>query len=70
MIIRGPTQLERRGRTRCHRDHRLAMALAVAGLTAEGVTVVQGVEAIGDSFPGFAEAMRSLGADIQVKTGS
>lgn len=46
-----------------HNDHRIAMALAVAGLAAEGPTVVTGGECIPVSFPGFAETLRSLGAD-------
>jgi len=63
MVIRGPTPL--RGATvDSHGDHRLAMALAVAGLIARGETVVRGAEAINDSFPGFVETMRAVGADI------
>ncbi len=41
-------------------DHRLAMALAVAGLAAEGETAVHGAEIINVSFPGFMPALRSL----------
>jgi len=41
-------------------DHRIAMALAVAGLAAEGETVVEGAEVIGISFPGFMAALRTL----------
>ncbi|MGQ9840019.1 MAG: 3-phosphoshikimate 1-carboxyvinyltransferase [Anaerolineae bacterium] len=63
MIVRGPTQLHG-AVVECHRDHRLAMALAVAGLVADGTTVVRGAEAINDSFPGFVETMQALGADI------
>lgn len=63
MIVRGPTRLHG-AVVECHRDHRLAMALAVAGLVADGTTVVRGAEAINDSFPGFVEIMRALGADI------
>ncbi len=33
------------------------MSLAVAGLVAEGETVVEGAECIGDSFPGFEETL-------------
>ena len=40
------------------------MALAVAGLVADGPTEVRGAEAIGDSFPNFVEAMQALGAEI------
>ncbi len=63
MVVRGPTRLHG-AIVECHRDHRLAMALAVAGLVAEGETVVHGAEAIDDSFPGFVETMQALGADI------
>ena len=63
MLIHGPTRL-RGAVVECHRDHRLAMALAVAGLVADGPTEVRGAEAIGDSFPSFVEAMRALGADV------
>jgi 3-phosphoshikimate 1-carboxyvinyltransferase len=63
MVIHGPTRLKG-AVVECHRDHRLAMALAVAGLVAEGETVVHGAEAIGDSFPNFAVTMQALGADI------
>ena len=47
-----------------HGDHRIAMALAVAGLAAEGETVVEDVQCIETSFPGFVELFTSLGADI------
>jgi len=63
MLIHGPTKL-RGAVVECHRDHRLAMALAVAGLVAAGPTEIRGAEAIGDSFPNFVEAMQALGADI------
>ena len=55
-IIEGPTRLH--GATvDSHGDHRLAMALTVAGLVAEGEVVVEDVECIDDSFPGFVELM-------------
>jgi 3-phosphoshikimate 1-carboxyvinyltransferase len=50
--IEGPTPL-RGAAVDSHGDHRLAMALVVAGLIAEGETVVSNTECIGDSFPGF-----------------
>jgi 3-phosphoshikimate 1-carboxyvinyltransferase len=40
------------------------MALAVAGLVAEGETVVDGAEYIADSFPGFAKTLAKLGAEV------
>jgi 3-phosphoshikimate 1-carboxyvinyltransferase len=45
-----------------HGDHRLAMALAVAGLVAAGETVVQGADCIPDSFPGFETVLAELQA--------
>jgi 3-phosphoshikimate 1-carboxyvinyltransferase len=45
-----------------HGDHRLAMALAVAGLIAKGEVVIEHAEYIADSFPGFVELMRRVGA--------
>ncbi len=63
MTVRGPIRL-RGAVVECHRDHRLAMSLAVAGLVADGKTVVRGAEAINDSFPGFVETMQALGADV------
>ena len=48
-----------------HGDHRLAMALAVAGLAAKQPVTVEQAEIIAESFPNFAATLRSLGADIQ-----
>jgi 3-phosphoshikimate 1-carboxyvinyltransferase len=57
--LRGPIQLKG-AVTHSHGDHRLAMALAVAGLVAHGETVVQNTDCIADSFPGFAEILGRL----------
>ncbi len=42
-------------------DHRLAMALAVAGLLADGETVVEDAEAVAVSYPGFWEDLERAG---------
>jgi 3-phosphoshikimate 1-carboxyvinyltransferase len=47
-----------------HGDHRLAMALVVAGLIAQETVVVQNSEIVGESFPGFREVLVDLGGDI------
>ena len=54
----------RGGRAASGGDHRMAMAIAVAGLAATGDVVVDGAEASAVSFPGFADALRSIGADV------
>ena len=60
-IVHGPTQLKGT-HVSSHGDHRLAMALAVAGLIAEGVTIVEDAACVSDSFPGFEKTMGQLGA--------
>jgi 3-phosphoshikimate 1-carboxyvinyltransferase len=46
-----------------HRDHRIAMSLAVAGFAAGGTTITD-TACVAKSFPGFAKAMRDTGAAI------
>jgi 3-phosphoshikimate 1-carboxyvinyltransferase len=41
-------------------DHRMAMALAIAGLVAEGETVIEDVACVNTSFPGFADTVNAL----------
>ena len=41
-------------------DHRIAMALAVAALAAEGTTVVDGWDAVVTSYPGFERDLETL----------
>jgi 3-phosphoshikimate 1-carboxyvinyltransferase len=41
-------------------DHRLAMAFAVAALTARGPVTITGMESVDDSFPGFLPTLDSL----------
>lgn len=62
-VVEGPTPLKG-AVVDSHEDHRLAMALVVAGLIAQGETTVLRTTCIDDSFPGFADVMTSLGADI------
>jgi 3-phosphoshikimate 1-carboxyvinyltransferase len=47
-----------------HGDHRIAMSFLVAGLAAKEAIKVNQAEMIETSFPGFAELMQKLGADI------
>ena len=59
MVIQGTGRLIG-ARCRSHGDHRLAMALGVAGLLAEGETVVDGAQAAGVSYPDFWRRMEEL----------
>ncbi len=56
--VRGGAHLESQG------DHRLAMALAVAGLAAELPVVIENAGILAESYPAFPSVLRSLGADI------
>jgi 3-phosphoshikimate 1-carboxyvinyltransferase len=46
-------------------DHRIVMALSVAGLVADGTTTVEGAEHVDVSFPDFFDALYDLGADVR-----
>lgn len=64
-IIDGPTEL-RGAPVESQGDHRLAMAMTIAGLVAKGTTTVYGSEVTADSFPGFEVTLQALGADLTV----
>jgi 3-phosphoshikimate 1-carboxyvinyltransferase len=49
---------------RGHGDHRVVMALAVAGLGAAGETTVDTAEAAAVTFPGFFETLAALGGRV------
>ena len=49
-----------------HSDHRVIMALAMAGLAINGGTTVSTAEALNVTFPSFVELMTSAGAEMSV----
>lgn len=65
-VITGPQRL-RGAVVDGHDDHRVAMALVLAGLVADGPTTVIDARCIEDSFPGFVETLQTLGADVEVR---
>ncbi|MGH9077545.1 MAG: 3-phosphoshikimate 1-carboxyvinyltransferase [Acidimicrobiales bacterium] len=59
LVVRGSGGLPLAGgRVRSHGDHRVAMAMAVAGLACSGPVAVQGWAAVATSYPGFEEELR------------
>jgi 3-phosphoshikimate 1-carboxyvinyltransferase len=48
-----------------YKDHRIVMALCIAGLIAEGETVVPHIESATISYPGFDTSLKSLGALVE-----
>jgi 3-phosphoshikimate 1-carboxyvinyltransferase len=68
LIIHGGRRLQG---TRCesHGDHRVAMALIVAGLQADGETTVLDTACISTSFPGFVQTLERLFPDVLERRG-
>lgn len=62
-VVEGPTPLHG-AVVSSHGDHRLGMALAVAGLVARNEIAIDHAECISDSFPGFVDVMQALGAQL------
>jgi 3-phosphoshikimate 1-carboxyvinyltransferase len=50
-----------------HHDHRVVMALSLAGLAAAGATVIETAEAMAVTFPDYVELMQKLGADMTLR---
>src|SRR6267378_3749942 len=57
--IHGPAPL-RGGRVPSFGDHRIAMAFAMAGLFADGETIIQDAECVEISYPGFKNALEQF----------
>jgi 3-phosphoshikimate 1-carboxyvinyltransferase len=64
MIVHGRGHVPGGGSVATHMDHRIAMAAVVLGLAADKPVQVDDVGFVATSFPGFADMMRSLGADL------
>ncbi|MHC4482066.1 MAG: 3-phosphoshikimate 1-carboxyvinyltransferase [Planctomycetota bacterium] len=65
LIINGsrpkPAQLDGRG------DHRIVMALSLAGLAIGGQCTIDTAEAMNITFPDYVELMKSIGANMEIK---
>ncbi|MGH8978778.1 MAG: 3-phosphoshikimate 1-carboxyvinyltransferase [Acidimicrobiia bacterium] len=58
LVIRGGTP--RAALLKCHGDHRIAMAAAIAANAIDGASTVRGWKAVASSYPGFADDLASL----------
>jgi 3-phosphoshikimate 1-carboxyvinyltransferase len=63
LIVHGKGRALGGGVVATHMDHRIAMSALVMGLGSENSVAVDDAAFIATSFPGFADLMRSLGAD-------
>ena len=50
-----------------YNDHRVVMALTIAGLVAKGGTTIDNAESIGVSYPDFFDDLFNMGANIRVE---
>jgi 3-phosphoshikimate 1-carboxyvinyltransferase len=48
-------------------DHRIVMALSLAGLAIEGECTIDAAEAMGVTFPNYVELMKSIGANMNME---
>ena len=64
LIVHGKGRVPGGGLVATHMDHRLAMSALVMGIGAAKPVRVDDAGFIATSFPGFADLMRALGADI------
>jgi 3-phosphoshikimate 1-carboxyvinyltransferase len=64
LIVHGAGAVPGGGLVATHMDHRIAMAALVMGLGSQRPVRVDDAGIIVTSFPGFADLMRSLGADL------
>ena len=62
LLVRGGAI--RAGSVDSHGDHRIAMALAVAGLAAEGPVAIDGADCVRKSYPDFFEVVHTLGGKV------
>jgi len=53
-------------KVRGHNDHRIVMALSLAGLIAEGKTEITTAESVNVTFPTYIKSMKALGAKMEV----
>jgi len=64
-VIRGPARLKG-AMVQSLEDHRILMAAAIAGLVAEGETIIDHGECYRISYPNFLDDMAALGAEMEL----
>ena len=65
LTVHGGNRIEGGATIEADLDHRIAMAFLVLGLAAEQAVEIDDASPIDTSFPGFADAMRSLGGTFE-----
>jgi 3-phosphoshikimate 1-carboxyvinyltransferase len=64
MVIKGGKEIKG-AKVTSHNDHRIAMACAVAALSAGGNTIIEGADAVKKSYPLFFDNLKMLKGSVQ-----
>ena len=64
MLVHGGTGIKG-AKVHSHNDHRIAMACAVAALTADAPVEIENAEAINKSYPEFFEHLQQIGGIVK-----
>jgi 3-phosphoshikimate 1-carboxyvinyltransferase len=65
MIIEGAKQLTG-ALVSSHGDHRIAMACAIAALSATDEVIIEGAEAVNKSYPQFWQHLQDIGGQVTI----
>jgi 3-phosphoshikimate 1-carboxyvinyltransferase len=65
MIVHGGRQVPQQGQILSQHDHRISMAMTVAGLTAVAPIQIEDCANVNTSFPGFVELANSVGLQVE-----
>lgn len=66
-LVIHPSPLHGHLNLQSHSDHRIAMALSVAALAAEGESLIHDVACVGKSYPTFFDDFRKIGAFMELQ---
>ncbi len=69
LVVQGGAQIRGNKRLDSYGDHRIAMAMAILALRADGPVTIKNVACVDTSYPGFWEHLRSLGANLNYSRG-
>ncbi len=67
MVINGGEQKPQTRKIQSHHDHRISMAMAVAGLTAVADIIIEDCANVNTSFPTFVELANQVGLNLEVE---
>lgn len=67
MVISGGSQAKQNGIILSHHDHRISMAMAIAGLTATNEIIIDDCANVNTSFPTFVNLVNEIGMTVSVE---